>query len=247
MGGLLQRDWSYETPHPRVSHPCVNTLDIAARDRRARRLFGIRGFGRSEGNLGDFPAATSKKGKNVVAGYEGALDGEGWIKREKGGKRVEGTRVESGVWVSSKKPGSTTWWVGAMYQMFGLVRGAMDSGIDRIKTCKKLFSIYRPTSAPISSRRRCVPRGRVRESWNCDAQVIFPLSSIRIEFDIEIESSRGWKFPRFQRTARVGFFQKNWKAEKNSKVRKRKFYVIWKTFQPQLYNSVSRGPTVLIF
>lgn len=61
------------TSHPRISHPCVNTLDIVARDRRARRLFGIRGFGRSEENLGDFPAAMSKKGKNVVAGYEGAV------------------------------------------------------------------------------------------------------------------------------------------------------------------------------
>lgn len=164
---------------PAFSRPRVNTLDIAARDRRARRLFGIRGFGRSEGNLGDFPAATSKKGKNVVAGYEGALDGEGWIRKRRwegrGGK--ESVRVELGVWVSSKKPGSTTWWVGAMYQMFGLVRGAMDSGIDRIKACKKLFSIYRPTSAPVSSRPRCVSRAAEWEKfWNCDAQVIFPLS-----------------------------------------------------------------------
>jgi len=34
-----------------------------------------------------------------------------------------------------------------MYQMFGLVCGAMDSGIDRTETRKKLFSIYRLTSA----------------------------------------------------------------------------------------------------
>lgn len=100
MGFYNAIDLARRTSHPSISHPSVNTLDIAARDRRARRLFGVRGFGGSEENLGDFPAATSKKGKNVVAGYEGALDiGEVKGRREK---------VEPGVWVSSKKPGSTT-------------------------------------------------------------------------------------------------------------------------------------------
>jgi len=56
-------DLAKHTWHSRISHPCVNTLDIMARD---RRLFEVR-FGESEENLGDFPAAASKKGKNVVA------------------------------------------------------------------------------------------------------------------------------------------------------------------------------------
>lgn len=34
--------------------PCVNTLDIAARDRRARRLFRVRGFGKSKKISGIF-------------------------------------------------------------------------------------------------------------------------------------------------------------------------------------------------
>lgn len=76
-----------------------------ARDRRARRLFGVRGFGRSVENLEYFPGGHGVKRERMLwqAGHEGApgWEGESYEGREGGG-------IEPGVWVSSKKPGSTT-------------------------------------------------------------------------------------------------------------------------------------------
>lgn len=64
--------------------------------------------------------------------------------RDKKGKNVVRIRVAKGRRegvVSSKKLGSTTWWDGAMYQMFGVVLSAVDCGIDKHSTRENFFRL----------------------------------------------------------------------------------------------------------
>lgn len=152
-------------PPPPSTHRVFNTLE----HRGTARAIDVLGrlfspwFREIQENLGDFPAALSRdeqKGKECRAtGVR--RRGEERHKGVVAGLEAGARGCEETVRNSDRLPDGSR---AAMSQMFGLVRVATDSGIDRTEERKKLFSIYRPISARararILSRLMCISRER---------------------------------------------------------------------------------------